>query len=183
MIANVTLSTKEQLLLQDQKSHEEQCILKYDNYANLAVDSQLKTIFKNNAQKEREHLQIINQLLNGQVPSVAGGPQQQSAQQQAGQQPNWSMSQQESIDKSGTTGFKASDKDMCIDMLPRNMYPAPMILPFSNAKRYVRCVKPYSKEDKAREAIFSYMQSKACILLNNMEYNKISCQLYIYPII
>ena len=30
MITNVTLSTKEQLLLQDQKSHEEQCILKYD---------------------------------------------------------------------------------------------------------------------------------------------------------
>ena len=46
MIANVTLSTKEQLLLQDQKSHEEQCILKYDNYANLAVDSSLKQFLK-----------------------------------------------------------------------------------------------------------------------------------------
>ena len=53
---------------------------------------------------------------------MAGGPQRQSTQQQAGQQPNWSMSQQESIDKSGTTGFKASDKDMCIDMLNTEKY-------------------------------------------------------------
>jgi spore coat protein CotF len=164
MIANVTLSTKEQLLLQDQKSHEEQCILKYDNYANLAVDSQLKTIFKNNAQKEREHLQIINQLLNGQVPSVAGGPQQQSAQQQAGQQPNWSMSQQESIDKSGTTGFKASDKDMCIDMLNTEKYVSgtydTTIFECKNAQ--VRDVLNHiqKEEQKHGEAIFSYMQSK-----------------------
>lgn len=164
MIANVTLSTKEQLLLQDQKSHEEQCILKYDNYANLAVDSQLKTIFKNNAQKEREHLQIINQLLNGQVPSVAGGPQQQSAQQQAGQQPNWSMSQQESIDKSGTTGFKASDKDMCIDMLNTEKYVSgtydTTIFECKNAQ--VRDVLNHiqKEEQKHGEAILSYMQSK-----------------------
>ncbi|NLP17384.1 MAG: spore coat protein [Clostridiales bacterium] len=163
-MANVTLSTKEQLLLQDQKSHEEQCILKYDNYANLAVDSQLKTIFKNNAQKEREHLQIINQLLNGQVPSVAGGPQQQSAQQQAGQQPNWSMSQQESIDKSGTTGFKASDKDMCIDMLNTEKYVSgtydTTIFECKNAQ--VRDVLNHiqKEEQKHGEAIFSYMQSK-----------------------
>lgn len=164
MIANVTLSTKEQLLLQDQKSHEEQCILKYDNYANLAVDSQLKTIFKNNAQKEREHLQIINQLLNGQVPSVAGGPQQQSAQQQAGQQPNWSMSQQESIDKSGTTGFKASDKDMCIDMLNTEKYVSgtydTTIFECKNAQ--VRDVLNHiqKEEQKHGEAIFQYMNSK-----------------------
>lgn len=164
MIANVTLSTKEQLLLQDQKSHEEQCILKYDNYANLAVDSQLKTIFKNNAQKEREHLQIINQLLNGQVPSVAGGPQQQSAQQQAGQQPNWSMSQQESIDKSGTTGFKASDKDMCIDMLNTEKYVSgtydTTIFECKNAQ--VRDVLNHiqKEEQKHGESIFQYMNSK-----------------------
>ena len=81
MITNVTLSTKEQLLLQDQKTHEEQCILKYDNYANLAVDSQLKTIL-GTLHKGRRASQTINQLLNGQVPSMAG----QSSQQQTGQQ-------------------------------------------------------------------------------------------------
>ncbi len=175
MIANVTLSTKEQLLLQDQQSHEEQCILKYDNYANLAVDSQLKTIFKNNAQKEREHLQTINQLLNGQVPSMAGGSQQQSGQQQSGQQQtgqqpsgqqgtNWPMSQQESIDKSATTGFKASDKDMCIDMLNTEKYVSGTYdtTIFECKSAQVRDVLNHiqKEEQKHGEAIFSYMNSK-----------------------
>ncbi|MDD4112209.1 MAG: spore coat protein [Herbinix sp.] len=168
-MANVTLSTKEQLLLQDQKSHEEQCILKYDNYANLAVDSQLKTIFKNNAHKEREHLQTINQLLNGQVPSMAGGSQQQSGQQtgqqQSGQQgSNWTMSQQESIDKSATTGFKASDKDMCIDMLNTEKYVSGTYdtTIFECKSAQVRDVLNHiqKEEQKHGEAIFSYMSSK-----------------------
>jgi spore coat protein CotF len=170
MIANVTLSTKEQLLLQDQKTHEEQCILKYDNYANLAVDSQLKTIFKNNAQSEREHLQIINQLLNGQVPSMAGGTQQQTGQQQSQQQSsgqqgtNTPMSQQETIDKSTTTGFKASDKDMCIDMLSTEKYVSGTYdtTIFECKSAQVRDVLNHiqKEEQKHGEAIFAYMQSK-----------------------
>lgn len=173
MIANVTLSTKEQLLLQDQKSHEEQCILKYDNYANLAVDSQLKTIFQNNAQKEREHLQTINQLLNGQVPSMAGqsnsNSQQQTGQQQTGQQSgqqaaNWTMTQQESIDKAGSTGFKASDKEMCIDMLNTEKYVSSTYdtTIFECKSAQVRDVLNHiqKEEQKHGEAIFAYMQSK-----------------------
>lgn len=39
------LTQKEQLLLQDQKSHEELCIKKYTNYANQSKDPQLKQIF------------------------------------------------------------------------------------------------------------------------------------------
>ncbi|NLK99989.1 MAG: spore coat protein [Clostridiales bacterium] len=169
MIANVTLSTKEQLLLQDQKSHEEQCILKYENYANLAADSQLKTIFKNNAQKEREHLQTINQLLNGQVPSMAGQGGSNS-QQQSGQQPtvqqgaNWPMSQQETIDKSASTSFKASDKDMCIDMLNTEKYVSGTYdtTIFECKSAQVRDVLNHiqKEEQKHGEAIFAYMQSK-----------------------
>lgn len=173
MIANVTLSTKEQLLLQDQKTHEEQCILKYDNYANLAADSQLKTIFKNNAQNEREHLQIINQLLNGQVPSMAGGSQQQSGQQQTGQQQTGqqssgqqgtSMSQQKTIDQAASVGFKASDKDMCIDMLSTEKYVSGTYdtTIFECKSAQVRDVLNHiqKEEQKHGEAIFAYMQSK-----------------------
>ena len=159
MIANVTLSTKEQFLLQDQKSHEEQCILKYDNYANLAVDSQLKTIFRNNAQKEREHLQTINQLLNGQVPSMAGQSSANS-QQQYGQE----QTQQEAIDNSGVLGFKASDKDMCIDMLNTEKYVSSTYdtTIFECKSAQVRDVLNHiqKEEQKHGEAIFSYMQSK-----------------------
>lgn len=164
MITNVTLSTKEQLLLQDQKSHEEQCILKYDNYANLAVDSQLKTIFKNNAQKEREHLQTINQLLNGQVPSMAGQSSSNS-QQQSGQQANsWPMSQQASIDQSSNSPFKASDKDMCIDMLNTEKYVSGTYdtTIFECKSAQVRDVLNHiqKEEQKHGESIFAYMHSK-----------------------
>ena len=169
MIANVTLSTKEKLLLQDQKSHEEQCILKYENYANLAVDSQLKAIFRNNCQKEREHLQTINQLLNGQVPSMAGqsqvntNPSQQN--QQQNQQPvAWPSSQQTAIDQSGKTGFNASDKDMCIDMINTEKYVSGTYdtTIFECKDASVRDVLNHiqKEEQKHGEAIFAYMQSK-----------------------
>jgi spore coat protein CotF len=169
MIANVTLSTKEQLLLQDQKSHEEQCILKYDNYANLAVDSQLKSIFRSNGQKEQEHLQTINQLLNGQVPSMAGqsnsNSQQQNQQQQTGQQESsWPKSQQDSIEQSGSTGFKASDKEMCIDMLNTEKYVSGTYdtTIFECKSAQVRDVLNHiqKEEQKHGESIFAYMQSK-----------------------
>lgn len=159
MIANVTLSTKEQLLLQDQKSHEEQCILKYDNYANLAVDSELKSIFRNNAEKEREHLQTINQLLNGKIPSMAG-QSNSNTQQQA----SWPMSQQTSIEQSGKNGFNISDKDMCIDMLNTEKYVSgtydTTIFECKNAQ--VRDVLNHiqKEEQKHGQVIFSYMQSK-----------------------
>lgn len=173
MIANVTLSTKEKLLLQDHKSHEEQCILKYDNYANLAVDSQLKSIFKSNGQKEREHLQTINQLLNGQVPSMAGQSQgntnssqqnQQQGQQQNQQPVAWATSQQAAIDQSGKTGFNVSDKDMCIDMMNTEKYVSSTYdtTIFECKDASVRDVLNHiqKEEQKHGEAIFAYMQSK-----------------------
>lgn len=85
----MNLSTKERYLLEDQKNHEQICIQKYADYANMASDQQLKNIFNQNGQKEKEHYNTINQILNGQVPAMnqqAGGGQQQAggAQMQAG---------------------------------------------------------------------------------------------------
>ena len=54
------------MLLEDQKSHEEVCIKQYKEYANQAKDPQLKQLFNNYASKEQEHLNTINQILNGQ---------------------------------------------------------------------------------------------------------------------
>lgn len=168
MITNVTLSTKERLLLEDAKSHEEICILKYQNYANLACDSQLKAVFRANGQKEEEHLQTINQLLNGTVPSMSGGQSgsagaQGNTQQQTGQMP---QSQQQSINQSssGSTSFNASDKDLCSDMLMLEKYVSgaydTTIFEFKNAQ--VRDVLNHiqKEEQKHGEAIFAYMQSK-----------------------
>ena len=78
---NLTLSQKERLLLEDQKSHEEICIKKYNSYANQAQDPELKQMFRTFAMQEQQHLDTINQMLNGQVPNMQQGQSQQSQQQ------------------------------------------------------------------------------------------------------
>jgi len=69
-MTTISLTTKERMLLEDQKSHEEICIEKYGKYAQLAADPQLRNIFINNGKIEQEHLDTLNQLLKGQVPSM-----------------------------------------------------------------------------------------------------------------
>ena len=56
---NITLTQKERMLLEDQKSHEQICIEKYTNYANQAKDNQLKQICNANEQVERNILTLL----------------------------------------------------------------------------------------------------------------------------
>ncbi len=174
MITNVQLTTKERYLLEDAKTHEENCIKKYENYENLACDAQLKAVFRANAQKEKEHLQTINQLLSGQVPSMnqSGGQSQGGGQSgsQAGQgsQPSSgsTMSQQQSINlqSSQNSPFKASDKELCTDMLMTEKYVSgaydTSIFEFKDTQ--VRDILNHiqKEEQKHGESIFAYMQSK-----------------------
>ncbi len=83
----MNFSTKERLLLEDQKNQEQICVQKYQNYANMASCNELKSIFQQNGQKEQEHYNTIDQLLKGQMPSMGqqSGGQQQSWQQSGGQ--------------------------------------------------------------------------------------------------
>lgn len=167
MITNVQLTTKERYLLEDAKSHEEECILKYYNYANLATDAQLKAVFRANGQKEEEHLATINQLLAGQVPDMnkSGG---QNNPGNAGQNSKFQniLSQQQSIDlqSSGNAPFQISDKDLCTDMLMTEKYVSAAyntsIFEFKDPQ--VRDVLNHiqTEEQKHGEAIFAYMQSK-----------------------
>lgn len=165
MITNFQLTTKERFLLEDAKTHEENCIRKYDNYANLACDAQLKAVFRANGQKEREHLQSIDTLLGGKIPSAGGGSQSssQSTKQQAGQSV---QSQQAAIDRQsiGVSDFKASDKDLCTDMLLTEKFVSgsydTYIYEFKDPP--VRDVLNHiqTEEQKHGEAIFAYMQSK-----------------------
>lgn len=167
MITNVTLTTKERYLLEDAKTHEENCIKKYSNYESIACDAQLKSVFRANGQKEQEHLQTINQLLNGEVPSMNQGSQQQS-----GQSGQTAQSQQSSIDmqSSGSSPFKASDKELCTDMLITEKYVSgaydTSIFEFKDAQ--VRDVLNHiqKEEQKHGEAIFAYMQSKGMYTLS-----------------
>ncbi|MDD3172420.1 MAG: spore coat protein [Herbinix sp.] len=171
MITNVTLTTKEKYLLEDAKSHEEICIEKYTNYENLACDAQLKAVFRSNGQKEKEHLQTINQLLTGQVPSM-NQSSQDSSQQQVGQTGQSQTSQQATVDKqsSGAVNFKASDKELCSDMLMTEKYVSgaydTSIFEFKDAQ--VRDVLNHiqKEEQKHGEAVFAYMLSKGMYTLS-----------------
>jgi spore coat protein CotF len=120
----INLSAKERMLLQDQKSHEELCVQKYQNYSNQAQDPQLKQLFSSLAKKEQEHLNSINQILNGQVPNVQqqSGSQNQQGQQwgSQNQQGQQSGSQNQQNKMQGTANL--NDSTLCSDMLVTEKY-------------------------------------------------------------
>lgn len=74
------------MLLEDQKKHEQVCIQKYRSYAGQTQSPELKQLFEHHASHEEQHLNTVNQLLNGQIPNVSqqSGGQQQQINQQAG---------------------------------------------------------------------------------------------------
>ena len=57
------LTQKETLYLQDAISHEQICVMKYNNYANQVQDTELSSMFKNLANREQQHIDTINKLL------------------------------------------------------------------------------------------------------------------------
>lgn len=149
---NITLTSKERSLLEDQKKHEEICIQKYTNYANLASDQQLKALFSNHAKIEQEHLDSINQLLSGQVPNLNQQGGGKSSQPQSFQQHN------------PVTGYQATDKDLCNDILMTEKYVSgaydTAIFEFKDTE--VRDVLNHiqKEEQKHGEAVYKYMESK-----------------------
>lgn len=74
------LSQKEKMLLQDQQKHEQVCIDKYRSYAQRAQEPQLKQLFNSYAQQEQQHYNTLEQILQGQTPSMQGQQQQQQQQ-------------------------------------------------------------------------------------------------------
>lgn len=184
---NITLTQKERLLLEDQKSHEEMCIKKYTDYANQAQDPKLKQLFQQHAQQEQEHLNTINQILSGQVPSMNNGQQGQGGQQSGGQQSggqsgmqsqgsqgmqNQQQSQpvgqnmKEILNQASSFASSSSskqDKDLCQDMLMTEKYVSSTYNTtiFECIDTNVRQVLNHIQKEEQQhgEDIFNYMQS------------------------
>ena len=57
------LTQKETMLLKDAISHEQICVMKYNNYADQVQDTEISTMFKNLANREQQHIDTINKLL------------------------------------------------------------------------------------------------------------------------
>ncbi|WP_373899686.1 spore coat protein [Haloimpatiens sp. FM7315] len=117
---NLNLSQKERMLLEDQKSHEQLCIDKYTNYSNQSKDPQLKQMFLNHANQERDHLNTINQMLSGEVQPVnkENAQGQQNQENQQNQQNNNNNPQ-----GSNSTGLNnQNDTELCEDLLMTEKY-------------------------------------------------------------
>ncbi|MDP3486420.1 MAG: spore coat protein [Bacillota bacterium] len=79
------LTQKEQMYLKDAKHHEELCIAKYNHYTEAVSCQQLKQVLSWAGQQETNHLNTVNQLLQGQMPQM-GAQQSGMSGSQGGQQ-------------------------------------------------------------------------------------------------
>lgn len=144
------------MLLEDQKSHEEVCIQKYNNYANQAKDPELKQMFKTYAGQEQQHLNTINQILSGQVPNMGNQQGQQQGQQQ-------NLSSQQNSQMNGNTGMANQDDALlCNDMLMTEKYVSNAynvaIFEFRDANIRNALNHIQKEEQQHGEGIFKYMQ-------------------------
>lgn len=96
------LTQKETDLLKDMKDQEQLCIDKYTKHAQCASDAQLKNLFSQMAATENEHLNTLNQICSGTVPSPAGGSKTM---------PTFTATY------TGETPEKENDKYLCTDAL------------------------------------------------------------------
>jgi spore coat protein CotF len=155
------LTQKEKSLLEDQKKHEQICVEKYQAYANQAQDPNLKQLFNSYAEQEQQHLNTVNQMLNGQVPNMTSQQNQQSAQSQQSTQ-----SSMQNTTSSSSQGPAASQNDntLCTDMLMTEKFVSgaydTAIFEFAdpNARQALNHIQ---KEEQGHgQGIFQYMQSK-----------------------
>lgn len=153
------LSSKEKQLLQDQKTHEQLCIHKYQQGAQQASDPQLRQLFQSYAQQEQQHLNSINTMLNGQTPSLTQGQQSQTS-------PQASASQQSNAAGQGATSRAAGNKAdaaLCQDMLMTEKYVSgaydTAIFEFADANMRQALNHIQKEEQQHGEGIFNYMNS------------------------
>jgi spore coat protein CotF len=160
----ITLNQKETSLLQDQKKHEELCVKKYSSFANQAKDPQLKQLLNTLGQQEQQHLNTLNQIMSGQVPSMQSGGQQgqqQSGQQQGGQQ---SGGQQNTFTSTQSGAFGQNDADLCEDLLSTEKYVSATyntaIFEFRDPAIRQALNHIQKEEQQHGEALYNYMSSK-----------------------
>ncbi|MCT4621647.1 MAG: spore coat protein [Marinisporobacter sp.] len=141
------LTAKERMLLEDEKSHEEACVQKYQDFANQAQDPQLKQLFSTYASKEQEHLNTLNEILSGQVPAL---PQENNQQ-----------SNQNTLSLQGQ--YNENDKKLCTDALVTEKYVSSTYNTtiFECCDTNIRQILNHiqKEEQEHGEGIFNYMRN------------------------
>ena len=113
----INLSNKERMLLQDEKEHEELCVNKYRQAAEKASCSNLKSLFNQLEQQEQQHLNSINQLLSGKVPSTGGQQNQQGSQTKQNIQMQGNILKNNINVNPQMQSYNQEDKILCADLL------------------------------------------------------------------
>ena len=155
----INLTTKERMLLEDEKEHEQLCIDKYNQYATRAHAPQLQNLFNQLAQKEQQHLDSINQLLNGTLPNMGQGQGQQQQQQNS----NQSQSTQQPKLNISNNSYDKHDKMLCSDSLSTEKFVSSTyntaIFEFRD-KNIRQILNHIQKEEQEHgEQIYNYMAS------------------------
>jgi len=157
------LTNKETSLLKDQQNHEKICVQKYQTYASQASDPALKQLLSNYAQQEQQHLNSINQMLNGQIPTMTASSSQ-SIQQNNMQSSMTSTASSSAMPSAQTTNNNENDSALCNDMLMTEKFvsgaydTAIFECADSNVRQALNHIQ--KEEQKHGEGIFQYMQSK-----------------------
>lgn len=142
------LTKKEEMLLQDQKSHEKICIAKYREYANQAHDPQLKELFHNFARQEEAHLNTINQMLQDDTFSFTQG-----------------QGQKENIQNLTSTSEQSNQQDSTLlhDLLMTEKYVSntynTAVFEFLNSNMRAALNHIQKEEQQHGEGLFNYMQN------------------------
>jgi len=146
------LSQKERMLLEDLKKEEDLCVVKYQNYAQQAQDSQLNQLFNKLAGEEQKHYDTVNQLLQ------SGGSQ--VGNQQPSGKPGQTTAQ---INLSQTGSSSGSDKYLLQDMLSTEKYVSSAYdtSVFESAQPNVRQALQQIQQDEQNhgEQLYQYMSS------------------------
>lgn len=154
----LNLNSKERMLLEDEKKHEELCIEKYNKYSEMASNPELKNLFSQLSEKEKQHLNTINQMLSGVLPNTNSG---QGGKQQNQQSNNQSSNEQKLNYYQSQTDFN-NDKMLCQDSLSGEKYVSSTydtaIFEFrdTNARQILNHIQ--KEEQEHGEKIYNYME-------------------------
>lgn len=154
----LNLNSKERMLLQDEKKHEELCIEKYNKYSEMASNPELKNLFSQLSEKEKQHLNTINLMLSGVLPNTNSG---QGGKQQNQQSNNQSSNEQKLNYYQSQTDFN-NDKMLCQDSLSGEKYVSSTydaaIFEFrdTNARQILNHIQ--KEEQEHGEKIYNYME-------------------------
>ncbi len=159
------LSQKEKMLLGDLKKEEELCVIKYQNYAQQAKDSQLSQLFNKLAGEEQKHYDTVNQLLQSGGQAQASQSGGQSGQGGSQQKTSAQMAQPASAQMNLSQGAPGnnSDKYLLQDMLSTEKYVSSAYdtSVFESGNTNIRQALQHIQQDEQNhgEQLFQYMNS------------------------